>query len=145
LHAQRAKLVEAVTLLFKGAQSAEIQIGERAGVIGLHRLHQRDVDGRVAPLDVFRCGSATESASDDHHFAGGTLGERRCHEQSGACRAGLAHACEPLTTGKIDGRAHCLATSAREDVSIVEKCWASAASCWSLSPLASRFITVVPA
>src|SRR5690606_16784196 len=60
---QVAKLLEAVTSLFKGAKAPEIEVGERAGIASFGRCRQCGVNGRVATLDVCGCRGTAKAAS----------------------------------------------------------------------------------
>src|SRR5690606_31013920 len=111
---------EAVTLLLERAQTAEIQVRERAGVVGFCRFDQGDVDRRVATLDVLRRRGAAETAADYNDLASCAGGVARCHHQECAGRGGLAHVRQPLATGEIDVT-HCLLTSALGDLATWEK------------------------
>jgi hypothetical protein len=77
LHAEAAQIVEAVALLLEGAQPAEMQVGERAGVEAPQGLDQRDREFRVAALEIARGGRTAEAAADHHDAPGGLLGDGR--------------------------------------------------------------------
>ncbi|MPM80575.1 hypothetical protein SDC9_127623 [bioreactor metagenome] len=83
-NARRTQTVKAVAYAFPTAQSGQIQVGERAGVEALFRLHQRDAHARCVLAQIARGGGTAKSAADDDDVRGCVL--RRHHSRRGNAR-----------------------------------------------------------